>query len=114
MLTTEQIQMVELIIDLVHPVADDITKGTSKLGVIICGSGNGAAMTANKHQGIRAALCWNKELAKLARQHNDANIISLPSRFVSIEDAIAMVDIFINTNFDGGRHQSRIDKIPCS
>ena len=100
--------------DLVHPVADDITKGTSKLGVIICGSGNGAAMTANKHQGIRAALCWNKELAKLARQHNDANIISLPSRFVSIEEAIEMVDIFINTNFDGGRHQSRIDKIPCS
>ena len=71
-------------------------------------------MTANKHQEIRAALCWNKELAKLARQHNDANIISLPSRFVSIEDAIDMVDIFIKTNFDGGRHQSRIDKIPCS
>mgnify|MGYP001467246914 CR=1 FL=1 len=69
-------------------------------------------MTANKHQDVRAALCWNKELATLARQHNDANILSIPARFISIEKAIDMVDIFINTNFDGGRHQSRIDKIP--
>ena len=100
--------------DLIHPVAVDITEGKSKLGIIICGSGNGAAMTANKHQDVRAALCWNKELATLARQHNDANILSIPARFISIEKAIDMVDIFINTNFDGGRHQSRIDKIPCS
>tara|TARA_X000001036_G_C20385238_1_gene686359 strand:+ start:233 stop:661 length:429 start_codon:yes stop_codon:yes gene_type:complete len=98
--------------DLIHPVAVDITEGKSKLGIIICGSGNGAAMTANKHQDVRAALCWNKELATLARQHNDANILSIPARFISIEKAIDMVDIFINTNFDGGRHQSRIDKIP--
>jgi len=84
------------------------------LGIIICGSGNGAAMTANKYQNIRAALCWNKELVALSRQHNDANILSLPARFISIPQAISMVEVFINTAFEGGRHQSRIDKIPCS
>ena len=81
-------------------------------GIIICGSGNGAAMTANKHPKIRAALCWNKKLVKLAKQHNNANILSLPARFISISQAIEMVDVFIKTEFDGGRHQKRIEKIP--
>ncbi len=100
--------------DHVHPVAEDVTEGISSLGIIICGSGNGAAMTANKHNKIRAALCWNKETAALARLHNDANILSLPARFVSIEQATAMVETFIKTKFEGGRHQERINKIPCN
>ncbi len=99
--------------DFVHPVAQDVTSKKADLGIIICGSGNGASMTANKHQGIRSALCWNKEIVALARQHNNANILGLPARFISIPQAIAMVDVFINTDFDGGRHQNRIDKIPC-
>ncbi len=99
--------------DFIHPVADDVTKGNAALGIIICGSGNGAAMTANKHQGIRAALCWTKELTELARQHNDANILSIPARFTSIEQAKAMAQTFITTDFEGGRHQRRVDKIPC-
>ncbi len=100
--------------DFIHPVAEDVSQGKAQLGIIICGSGNGAAMTANKHQKVRAALCWNKELAFLARQHNDANILSLPARFLSIPQAIAMVETFVNTEFEGGRHQGRIDKIPCN
>ncbi|MDA8877322.1 ribose 5-phosphate isomerase B [Flavobacteriaceae bacterium] len=100
--------------DFIHPVAEDVTQGKAQLGIIICGSGNGAAMTANKHQKVRAALCWNKELVFLARQHNDANILSLPARFLSIPQAIAMVETFVNTEFEGGRHQGRIDKIPCN
>jgi len=83
------------------------------MGIIVCGSGNGAAMTANKHQKIRAALCWSPEISKLSRQHNDANIISIPSRFVNLEQALQMVDLFISTPFEGGRHQNRIEKIPC-
>ena len=83
------------------------------MGIIICGSGNGAAMTANKHKKIRAALCWTDEIVSLARQHNNANILSLPARFVSLNQAIKMVDTFISTNFEGGRHQKRIEKIPC-
>ena len=83
------------------------------MGILVCGSGNGVAITANKHQGIRAALCWMPEIAKLARQHNNANIICLPSRFVGIEDAREMVEIFLNTEFEGGRHQARVDKIAC-
>ena len=80
---------------------------------MLCGSGNGISMTANKHQQIRSALCWKKEIAELARQHNDANIITLPARFISIEEAIEMVDAFLNTPFEGGRHATRVDKIPC-
>ncbi|MDA9852224.1 RpiB/LacA/LacB family sugar-phosphate isomerase, partial [Flavobacteriaceae bacterium] len=93
---------------------EDVSQGKAQLGIIICGSGNGAAMTANKHQKVRAALCWNKELVFLARQHNDANILSLPARFLSIPQAIAMVETFVNTEFEGERHQGRIDKIPCN
>ncbi len=100
--------------DFIHPVAQDVDDGKVDLGIIICGSGNGAAMTANKHQKVRAALCWTKELAELARLHNDANILSIPARFTSISQAVAMVETFLNTNFEGGRHQTRVDKIPCS
>jgi len=100
--------------DFIHPVAEDVSKKNADLGIIICGSGNGAAMTANKHQQVRAALCWNKELVVLSKQHNNANILSLPARFISIPQAISMVEVFINTAFEGGRHQARIDKIPCS
>ncbi|MEM7105301.1 MAG: ribose 5-phosphate isomerase B [Bacteroidota bacterium] len=100
--------------DFVHPVADAIENEKAELGVIICGSGNGVAMTANKHQGIRAAVCWNIELAALARQHNNANIISLPSRFVSEELAVKMVEAFLDAEFEGGRHARRVGKINLS
>lgn len=99
--------------DFVHPVASDVENQKADLGIIICGSGNGANMTANKHQGVRSALCWNVEIAKLAREHNDANILSIPSRFVSEELATQMMETFLNTAFEGGRHQNRIDKIPA-
>jgi ribose 5-phosphate isomerase B len=98
--------------DFVHPVANDVENGNVDLGIIICGSGNGASMTANKHQGVRSALCWTGEIAKLAREHNNANILSIPARFVSQPQAVDMVDIFLNTAFEGGRHQKRVDKIP--
>lgn len=97
--------------DFIHPVASDVEEGKVDFGIIICGSGNGASMTANKHQGIRAALCWTKEIAKLAREHNNANILSIPARYVSEAQAIDMVDTFLNTNFEGGRHQKRVEKI---
>ena len=100
--------------DLIHPVAKDVSNGKSSLGVIICGSGNGAAMTANKYEKVRAALCWNKEIVHLAKLHNNANILSIPARFVTIPEALSMVKIFIETKFEGGRHQGRIDKIPRS
>ena len=99
--------------DHIHPVADAVEDGEVKLGIILCGSGNGAAMTANKHQDIRAALCWNTELASLARQHNDANILAIPGRFVSEELALDMVQTFLDTPFEGGRHQRRVDKMRC-
>jgi len=99
--------------DFGHPVALDVENGKVDFGIVICGSGNGIAMTANKHQGIRAALCWTKEIAALARQHNDANIISIPARFTSIPQAVEMVDTFITTNFEGGRHATRVNKIAC-
>ena len=99
--------------DFIHPVSKEIESKKSSMGIIICGSGNGAAMTANKRKNIRAALCWSKEISKLARQHNDANVLSIPSRFVSYNEAIDIVDAFINTEFEGGRHQRRIEKIPC-
>ena len=99
--------------DYIHPMASSVEAGDNILGIAICGSGNGVAMTANKHKAIRAALCWNKELAALARQHNNANIICIPSRFVSFEIALEMVSTFLTTEFEGGRHQKRVDKIPC-
>ena len=97
--------------DTIHPVADDVSSYKSDIGIIICGSGNGANMTANKHKSIRSALCWNSNIAVLARQHNDANILSLPARFISLEEAKEIIDIFLSTDFEGGRHQRRIDKI---
>ena len=99
--------------DFIHPVATDVESSAVDLGIIICGSGNGAAMTANKHQQVRAALCWTKEITELARQHNDANILSIPARFTSLPQAIAMVDVFLNTEFEGGRHANRVNKIAC-
>ncbi|MDX1761221.1 MAG: ribose 5-phosphate isomerase B [Christiangramia sp.] len=99
--------------DFVHPVAEDVENKKADLGIIICGSGNGANMTANKHQGVRSALCWNEEIAKLAREHNDANVLSIPARFVSEELATKMTETFVNTEFEGGRHQRRVDKIPA-
>lgn len=99
--------------DFGHPVANDVQNKKSQFGIVICGSGNGIAMTVNKHKGIRAALCWNKEIAALARQHNDANIISIPARFTSIHQAVDMVDTFLNTNFEAGRHATRVNKIDC-
>ena len=98
--------------DYIHPVAKAVENHEVDLGIILCGSGNGAAITANKHQGVRAALCWSKELVELARQHNDANILSLPARFISEYQALEYVQTFLNTQFEGGRHQRRIEKIP--
>ena len=100
--------------DFIHPVAKDVEENNVDLGIIICGSGNGAQMTANKHQGVRAALCWNNELVALARQHNNANVLSIPARFVSVHQAIAFVNIFLGTKFEGGRHQNRVSKIATS
>ena len=97
--------------DFIHPVAVDIRDGKSALGIIICGSGNGANMTANKYPEIRSALCWTAELSALARQHNNANILSIPARFVTTEAAKEMVKIFLETDFEGGRHQNRVNKI---
>ncbi|MEC4113240.1 ribose 5-phosphate isomerase B [Myroides pelagicus] len=100
--------------DFGHKVASDVEEGKADFGIVICGSGNGIAMTANKHQGVRCALCWTKEIAELARLHNDANVISIPARYTSIEQTIAMVETFLNTEFEGGRHQNRVSKISCS
>ena len=97
--------------DAIHPVADAVESGKAKFGIILCGSGNGAQMTANKHQGIRAGLVWNNELVELIRLHNDANVLTIPARFVSVQQALGFVEIFLNTEFEGGRHQNRIDKI---
>jgi ribose 5-phosphate isomerase B len=99
--------------DFAHPTASAVENGKADLGVLICGSGNGIAITANKHQQIRCALCWLPEIASLARQHNDANMIALPARFVSLESALEMVDIFIATAFEGGRHAKRVSKMAC-
>jgi ribose 5-phosphate isomerase B len=99
--------------DYAHPVANEVESGNAQFGILICGSANGVCITANKHQGIRAALCWKNEIASLARQHNDANIIGLPARFISIEEGIEFTDTFLNTEFEGGRHQNRVNKISC-
>jgi ribose 5-phosphate isomerase B len=98
--------------DAIHPVADAVENKTADLGIILCGSGNGAAMTANHHKGIRAALCWTNEIVSLAREHNDANILSIPARFVSEAQALQFVETFLTTKFEGGRHETRIKKIP--
>lgn len=98
--------------DFAHPMAFAVENGKFDYGISICGSGNGISMTVNKHQGIRAALCWNEEIAELARLHNNANVLSLPARFISVELAKKMVDVFFSTDFEGGRHQKRIEKIP--
>ncbi len=100
--------------DFVHPVAKDVENKTSDFGIIICGSGNGANMTANKHQGVRSALCWSKEIVQLAREHNNANVLSIPARFTSKPQALEMVKTFLNTEFEGGRHQNRVEKISCT
>ncbi len=99
--------------DFAHPVAEAIEHGEAACGILICGSGNGVAITANKHQDIRAAICWQSDLAKLAREHNDANIICIPARFVTTPKAEEMVNIFLATPFEGGRHQNRVQKIAC-
>jgi ribose 5-phosphate isomerase B len=100
--------------DYAHPLANAVESGEVNIGISICGSGNGINMTVNKHQGIRAGVCWNKEISRLARAHNNANICSLPARFVSVDEAKDIVEIFISTEFDGGRHQTRIEKIPLN
>lgn len=98
--------------DFVHPLAMSVANGQYEFGIVICGSGNGVCMTANKHQQIRAALCWSKELSELARLHNDANVVCLPARFISENTAHEIVDTFLTTAFEGGRHKNRVKKIP--
>lgn len=99
--------------DFGHPVASMVEENVGMKGILICGSGNGINMTANKHHGVRSALCWKKEIAELARLHNNANIIALPARFITEEEAIEMIDVFLTTEFEGGRHQMRVNKIGC-
>ncbi len=99
--------------DIAHPVASSVEKKEFDLGVLVCGSANGQAITANKHQGIRAAICWNEELASLARQHNNANILCLPARFINLELAEKILDRFLHSSFEGGRHERRVNKISC-
>jgi len=100
--------------DFAHPVAEDVEKGNVNFGIVICGSGNGANMTTNKHQLVRSALCWNKEITALARAHNDANVLSLPARYIALPQALEMVATFLDTPFEGGRHERRVEKISCS
>ena len=100
--------------DFAHPVSNAVENGEAACGILVCGSGNGVAITANKHQGIRAALCWLVELARLARQHNNANVLCLPQRFVEADDALEMVSVFLSTAFEGGRHERRVEKIACA
>ena len=99
--------------DFVHPVAKDVDTENVDFGILVCGSGNGVSMTANKYPNVRAGLCWTKEITELTRLHNDANIISIPARHTSIPQALAMVETFLDTEFEGGRHQNRVNKIPC-
>lgn len=99
--------------DFVHPAATSVESGESEFGILICGSGQGVSITANKHQQIRCALCWMPELAELARKHNNANMIAIPARFIASELAVDIIDKFLGTDFEGGRHQNRVDKIAC-
>lgn len=99
--------------DFAHPVASAVESGEFDFGILICGSANGVAITANKHQGIRAAICWNEELAVLARSHNNANVVCIPARFISFEDAQKIVATFLSTEFEGGRHATRVGKMTC-
>lgn len=100
--------------DYVHPVANDVADKKVNFGILICGSANGVAMTANKHQKVRAGICWTKEITELTRQHNNANICCIPARYTALQQAIQIVDMFLETEFEGGRHQNRVDKIPLS
>ena len=100
--------------DFVHPVAEAVANGAADYGVVLCGSGNGVAMTANKHQAVRAAVCWIEEIARLAREHNDANVIAIPVRYTSEPQAAGMVRTFVQTAFEGGRHARRVGKIACA
>ena len=99
--------------DYAHPLAEAVEKGEYEFGIVICSTGNGICMTANKHQGIRAALCWEKRLAQLARQHNNANVLGLPANFITVPQALDIVATFFQTDFEGGRHERRVNKIPC-
>lgn len=119
-LTTKQVEIIDVgthscdsvdYPDFAHATAQEIERGNVDFGVLVCGSANGVAITANKHQQIRAAICWENEIAKLARQHNNANIICLPARFVTLDDALEMTHTFLTTDFEGGRHQKRVEKI---
>jgi ribose 5-phosphate isomerase B len=97
--------------DIIHPLAKEISNNKNKKGIIMCGTGNGVSMVANKYKGVRAGLCWSKEIAELIRKHNDANILSLPARFLSIKEALEIVEVFLKTDFEGGRHERRVNKI---
>lgn len=99
--------------DFGHPVAIDVAEGKADFGIVICGSGNGIAMTVNKHPKVRAGLCWIKEIAYLTRLHNNANVLSIPARYTSVQQAVEIVETFLTTEFEGGRHQTRVDKISC-
>ena len=99
--------------DTAHPLADAVENGKVDFGVAMCGSGNGITMTLNKHQGVRAALCWDPEIASPAKRHNNANILSMPARFITQEQGLAILEAYLNAEFEGGRHQNRINKIPC-
>lgn len=99
--------------DFAHPTAEAVEIGQADFGILLCGSGQGVNMTANKHKGVRSALCWNTDIARLTRQHNNANVIALPARFVAYEYALEMIEVFLTTQFEGGRHEKRVGKIPC-
>ena len=99
--------------DFTHPVANAVESGEFDLGILVCGSANGVAITANKHQGIRAAICWEEELAVLARSHNNANVVCIPQRFITIEEAKKIIQAFLTTDFEGGRHANRVNKMTC-
>jgi ribose 5-phosphate isomerase B len=100
--------------DYAHPVASSVENGEAAFGILLCGTGNGVCMTANKHQDIRAAMCWDSDVAKLVRQHNNANVICIPARFIALELAKTLIEIFIETTFEGGRHARRVEKIACA
>ncbi len=99
--------------DFAHPTAEAVESGKAEFGILVCGSGNGVSITANKHQGIRCALCWQVDIAELARAHNNANMIGLPARFITLETAFQIIDAFLSTPFEGGRHATRVNKISC-